>query len=222
MVTAAQLRNTRSNAPITYALIAINVLVFAAGELDPTLGRRMLIEGGHLPALVSAGEWWRALTAVFLHGGLTHILFNMWALFVFGPALEHRFGSASFASLYVACGIGGSALYQIVGRGVFAVGASGAIFGLMGALLATGFRQRHTPAGRAMFSQLLLLLGINLAIPFVVPNVAWEAHLGGLVAGVAVALAWEHLPIGGTRSVARRVAVSAAVAIVAMTVVLVG
>jgi len=221
VVTAAQLRNTRSGAPITYALIAINVLVFVAGELDPTLGRRMLLEGAHLPALVSEGEWWRAFTAVFLHGGITHILFNMWALFVFGPALEHRFGSVSFASLYVACGLGGSALYQIVGRDVFAVGASGAIFGLMGALLATVYRQRHTPAGRAMFSQLLLLLGINLAIPLIVPNVAWEAHVGGLMAGVAVAVAWEHLPIGGTRSAARRVAVSIAVAVVAMAVVLI-
>ena len=221
MVTAAQLRNTRSGAPVTYVLIALNVMVFVAGELDPSLGQRMFQDGSHFPPLVAAGEWWRSLTAVFLHGGFTHVLFNMWALFVFGPALEHRFGSISFASLYLACGIGGSALYQAVGRDAPAVGASGAIFGLMGALLATVYRQRHTPAGRAMFSQLLLLLGINLAIPFIVPNVAWEAHLGGLMAGVAVAVAWEHLPIGGARSVARRVAVSAAVATVAMAVVLV-
>ncbi len=215
------MRRTRSGSPITYVLIAINVLVFFAGELDPSLGRRMLLEGAHLPALISAGEWWRAFTAIFLHGGITHVLFNMWALYIFGPALEHRFGSVSFASLYLASGLGGSALYQAVGRDVFAVGASGAIFGLMGALLASAYRQRFSPAGRAVFSQLLLLLGINLALPLIVPNIAWEAHVGGLVAGVVIAGAWDHLPIAGPGAVARRVSVAASVAIVAMVVVLV-
>jgi membrane associated rhomboid family serine protease len=221
VVTAAQLRRSRSIAPVTFALIAINVLVFIAGEMDPTLGRRMLLEGAHLPALVTAGEWWRALTSIFLHGGFTHVLFNMWALFVFGPSLEHRFGTVSFGALYLACGLGGSALYQAVGRDVFAVGASGAIFGLMGALLATAYKQRFTPAGRAVFSQVLLLLAINLAIPFIVPNVAWEAHVGGLITGVVVATAWERLPVSGPAAAGRRVAVAIAVAIVAMAIVLV-
>ena len=221
MVTASQLRQTRSAAPVTYALIAINVLVFVAGELDPSLGQRMFVDGSHFPPLVASGEWWRALTAIFLHGGLTHVLFNMWALYVFGPSLEHRFGSMSYASLYLACGIGGSALYQAIGRSAPAVGASGAIFGLMGALLATVYQHRYTPAGRAMFSQLLLLLGINLAIPLIVPNVAWEAHVGGLVAGIAIALAWEHLPISGAAAAGRRIAVAMAVATVAMALVLV-
>jgi membrane associated rhomboid family serine protease len=219
VVTAAQLRRSRSIAPVTFTLIAISVLVFIAGEMDPALGRRMLLEGAHLPALVSAGEWWRALTAIFLHGGFTHVLFNMWALFVFGPSLEHRFGTVSFGALYLACGLGGSALYQAVGRDVFAVGASGAIFGLMGALLATAYKQRFTPAGRAVFSQVLLLLAINLAIPFIVPNVAWEAHVGGLITGVVVATAWERLPVSGPGR--RAVAVAIAVAIVAMAIVLV-
>ncbi len=220
VVTAAQMRRARAMVPVTYTLIAINLLVFVAGEFDPALGRRMVLDGAHLPSLVAAGEWWRALTAVFLHGGFTHILFNMWALYVFGPALEHRFGSAPFGALYLAAGIGGSALYQVMGRNVFAVGASGAIFGLMGALLAVTFAQRFTPAGRAMFSQILLLLAINLALPFVVPNVAWEAHVGGLVAGALVGSAWERIPPGrGTAP--RRVAVAVAVAVVGMGIVLV-
>jgi membrane associated rhomboid family serine protease len=214
------MRRQRAIVPVTYTLIAINLAVFLAGELDPALGRRLVLDGAHLPSLVAAGEWWRALTAVFLHGGLTHILFNMWALYVFGPALEHRFGSAPFAALYLAAGIGGSALYQLMGRNVFAVGASGAIFGLMGALLAVTYASRFTPAGRAMFSQILLLLAINLAIPFVVPNVAWEAHVGGLVAGALVAAAWQRIP-AGSGSGARRVAVALAVAVVGMAIVLV-
>jgi membrane associated rhomboid family serine protease len=182
----------------------------------------MVLDGAHLPSLVAAGEWWRALSAIFLHGGFTHVLFNMWALFVFGPSLEHRYGTAPFAFLYLACGIGGSALYQVVGRDVFAVGASGAIFGLMGALLATAYRARFTPAGRAVFSQVLLLLAINLALPFIVPNVAWEAHVGGLVTGVVIAAAWERLPHTPGSGTSRRVAVALAVAIVAMVIVLVG
>jgi membrane associated rhomboid family serine protease len=215
------MRRVRNAAPITFTLIAINVLVFLAGELDPALGRRMLLEGAHLPSLVAAGEWWRALSAIFLHGGFTHILFNMWALFVFGPSLEHRYGTVPFALLYLACGLGGSALYQVVGRDVFAVGASGAIFGLMGALLATAYQARFTPAGRAVFSQVLLLLAINLAIPFIVPNVAWEAHVGGLVTGLVVAAAWERLPASGPSAAGRRVAVAVAIGIAAMAIVLV-
>lgn len=222
VVTASQLRRGHTLAPVAYTLITINVLVFLMGELDPVLRSRLIREGALLPSLVSEGEWWRAITAVFLHGGFTHILFNMWALYVFGPSLEHRYGSAPFAALYLACGIGGSALYQVVGRGGYAVGASGAIFGLMGALLAASYRQRYTPAGRAVFSQLLVLLGINLAIPFMVPNVAWEAHLGGLVAGLVVTFAWDHLPRAPHGVAARRVAVAVAVAVVAMAVVLLG
>ena len=222
VVTAAQMRRSRRITPVTYALIAINVLVFLAGELDPELGQRMVIDGAHLPSLISAGEWWRALTSIFLHGSFMHVLFNMWALYVFGPTLEHRFGSIPFAALYLASGLGGSALYQVLGRDAFAVGASGAIFGLIGALLAVTYGQRHTPAGRAMFSQVLLLLAINLAVPFVVPNVAWEAHVGGLLAGGLVALAWERVPVSGAAAAPRRTAVALAMAVVAMVIVILG
>lgn len=222
VVTAAQLRRQRVVAPVTYTLIAIDVIVFLAGELDPTLRQRMFFDGAHLPDLVSAGEWWRGFTAMFLHGGFTHLLFNMWALFVFGPSLEHRYGTAPFTALYLASGLGGSALYQLMGRDVFAVGASGAIFGLMGALLATTFRQRHTPAGRAVFQQLVVLLGINLTLPFVVPNVAWEAHLGGLAAGLAIATGWDRLPRVAGAVTGRRLAVAIAVGVLAFAVLLVG
>lgn len=221
MVTASQLRQSRTGSPVTYGLIAINVVLYFLGELEPSIGRRLLLDFAHWPTAITAGEWWRGLTAVFLHGSITHILFNSWALYLFGPAIERRFGSLSFASLYVAAGVGGSALYQLVGRDAFAVGASGAIFGLMGAMLAATYRQRHSPAGRAVFSQLTLLLGINLALPLIVPNIAWEAHLGGLAAGLVIAAAWDHLPIAGPAAAWRRMAVAFAVAIVAFAVLLV-
>jgi membrane associated rhomboid family serine protease len=217
VVTAAQLARQRAAAPVSYALIAINVVIFLVGEFDPALGRRMFVEGAQHPGLISAGEWWRALTAIFLHGNFTHLLFNMWALFLFGPALERRFG---FASLYLASGIGGSALYHLIGRQLPAVGASGAIFGLMGALLVATYRLRNTPAGRSVFSQLLLLLAINLALPLFVPSVAWEAHVGGLAAGALVVGAWDRLPEAGSGLVGRRISISAAIAVLGMAAIL--
>lgn len=214
-------RETRGQAPVAMTLIALNVVVFLAGQFDPALGRRLLLEFAHHPLLVEGGDWYRVVTAMFLHGGLMHLLFNSYALWLFGPALERRFGSVSFASLYVAAGIFGGAAYQLSGRAQFAVGASGAIFGLFGALLAASYRQRNTPAGRPLFSQLMLLLGINLALPLIVPNIAWEAHLGGLFAGVAIAAAWDKIPFIGPGTVPRRVAVAAVLVVVAAVVVLV-
>lgn len=219
MVTASQMRGRRA-APVAFALIAINAAIYLLGQIDPELGRRMFADGAQHPALIDAGEWWRAITAVFLHGSLTHVLFNMWALYLFGPALEIRFGSAAFGAMYLAAGLGGSAAYHLVGREAFAVGASGAIFGLMGALLASTYRQRHTPAGRAVFSQLTMLLAINLLIPAIVPNVAWEAHLGGLLAGALIASGWDRLPISGPGATTRRVAVAGVVAVVAIVIIL--
>jgi len=206
----------RASTPVTYALIAINVVIFLAGRIDDSLGNRLFLDGAQHPFLIDAGEWWRVFTAMFLHGGITHVLFNMWALYLFGPSLERRFGSVSMASLYLAAGVGGGALYHAAGRTAFAVGASGAIFGLMGALLAASYRQRHTAAGRAVFGQLVLLLGINLALPLLVPNVAWEAHLGGLIAGLVIAAAWDRLPVPAA---SRRTALATAVAIAAMLIV---
>ncbi|MFH1104242.1 MAG: rhomboid family intramembrane serine protease [Actinomycetota bacterium] len=221
VITAASMRSmARRTAPVTYVLIAVNLAVFVIGQANGNLGDRMFVDGAQYRPLIQAGEWWRLFTAMFLHANIAHIGFNMWALFLFGPALERRFGSVSFTALYLASGLGGGAMYHLVGRMEPAIGASGAIFGLFGALIAATYRQRHTPAGRAVFSQLVMLLALNLAIPLIVPNVAWEAHLGGLVAGVAIAAAWDRLPIEGRGAVRRRVAVAMVVAGVAFGAVI--
>jgi membrane associated rhomboid family serine protease len=213
-------RVDRHTTPITYLLIGINVIIFLLGALDVELERRIISEGAQHPFLIDQGEWWRVITATFLHGNVMHIAFNMWALWLFGPALERRYGSASFAALYLASGISGGMLYHLIGRDAYAVGASGAIFGLFGGLIAATFRQRHTLAGRAVFSQLLVLLAINLLIPFVVPNVAWEAHVGGLVAGLLIAGAWDNLPYGEKGSAVPRVVVALVVALIAIAAVI--
>jgi membrane associated rhomboid family serine protease len=220
IIDRAEIRGERGGSPFTYTLIALNAMIFFAGQVDPELGRRLVLEFAHHPGLVADGEWYRVASAMFLHGSVTHVLFNSWALWLFGPAIERRFGSTSFVSLYLAAGIAGGAAYQVSGRMQFAVGASGAIFGLFGAVLASMYRQRHSPAGRAMFSQLLLLLAINLVLPFVVPNIAWEAHLGGLAAGTIIAAAWGQVPAVGPGTTPRRVAIALAVMVMAAMVVL--
>jgi len=207
----------RSATPVTWALIGINVVVFGLQELFPAL--RIGPRAAQYSVLVDQGEWWRLLTAMFLHGGVLHLMFNMYALWLFGPVLERRFGSLSYAAMYVAGGISGGMLFQLLGEGA-AVGASGAIFGLLGALLAASYRQRHTRAGAAVFGQLALLLAINMTLPLFLGNIAWQAHVGGLLAGILIAAVWDHMPLPGRTAVWRRVAVAVVVAGAALAVVL--
>ncbi len=219
---AAVARVDRTTTPMTIGLIAINVIIYLLGELVPGLGRRFVIDFSQINIFVADGEWYRAFSAMFLHGSPMHILFNMYALWIFGPVLERRFGWPAFASLYVAAGLSGGALFYLIGeQTVSAVGASGAIFGLFGGLLAASYRQRHTPAGRAVFSQLAVLLLINLALPLIIPNIAWEAHVGGLVAGALIAAAWDRIPRTRPHAAGMRIGAALGVALVAMLVLIV-
>lgn len=211
----------RTTTPITYALIVINAAIFLIGFISDQTRVEIFVNASQWRPAIEDGEIWRIFTAMFLHANLTHVLFNMWALYLFGPALERRFGSSSFAALYVASGLAGGSLYHAVGRIEPAVGASGAIFGLFGALLAATYRQRHTMAGRAVFSQLMLLLVINLSLPLIVSSIAWEAHLGGLVAGVSIAAAWDRIRQTGQAAATQRVIIGLLVAAVAFAMVLI-
>jgi hypothetical protein len=119
----------------------------------------MFIDGAQYGPLIDAGEWWRLFSAMFLHANIAHIGFNMWALFLFGPALERRFGSISFAALYVASGLGGGALYHLVGRIEPAIACAIWLF----KLIAATFRQRtHWQASAVLRRDAARL---NLAIP---------------------------------------------------------
>lgn len=209
----------RRTTPLTLTVIGINVVLFVVGELSSEAGTWLFREGSQFRPLIEQGEWWRAFTAMFLHSDFMHIIFNMWALWLFGPTLERRFGTLSFASLYLAAGLNGAALFHLVGRTGPAVGASGAIFGLFGALLAASYRQRHTPAGRAVFGQLMLLLVLNLSLPLIVPRIAWEAHLGGLVAGFVLAAVWDRMPRRVPGAAAQRAVVGFMLAGTAMLLV---
>lgn len=207
------------SAVVSYTVLAISIAVFLLPLLLPGAQRLVQLFGAQINPLVAEGQWWRLLTAAFLHANTTHILFNMWALYVFGPQLEREVGSLPFLGLYAGSALAGGALFYVLAPSGNAVGASGAIFGLFGAWLVAAYRGRHTTAGQANFRQLLVLLGINLALPLVPGfNIAWQAHLGGLLAGLVVALAWGVPAV--RRRTSLRFGVGAAIGVLALSAVI--
>ncbi len=145
----------------------------------------------HLGGLqgVTEGQYYRLLTAMFLHGGYAHILFNMLSLWWIGGPLEAALGRARYIALYIVSGLAGSALtYLLVEPGQPSLGASGAIFGLFGATAVLMRRLNYD------MRPIMALLVINLIITFEVSNIAWQAHIGGLVAGVVTGYAMVHAP----------------------------
>lgn len=138
---------------------------------------------GMVPIAIAQGEWWRLITATFLHGGILHLAFNMYALYWLGPQLERLLGSMRFAAIYFLSALGGSvASYWFSPINTVSVGASGAIFGLMAAMIVIG-RQMN-----ADISQLAVLFGINVVIGFSQGGIDWRAHLGGAVVGALTAV----------------------------------
>jgi membrane associated rhomboid family serine protease len=225
-VTARQLMNRPT--PVAFSLIGISVVLFvvprvAPGLADPTVRwARDLIEQYAAQAnwLVADGEWWRVLTAAFLHGSSMHLLFNMWALYIFGPELERQVGSLTFATLYLAtAAAGGAAAFYLSDEITLLVGASGAIFGLFGVWLIGSWRIRHTRAGAALYRQLLVLLGINAVFSFAVPRISWQGHLGGFVAGLLIGYLWGQIP---TKTTSNRTSIAAAVGVLAIIAVIFG
>lgn len=194
-------------APVSMAIMVVCAALFAAGLLVPGLGERLFLWfGQHNFSVTAGGDWWRVLTAGFLHAGLMHVLFNMWALSAFGPPLEREAGSMPFAGLYLAALLWGGVAFLWLGEPRdFAVGASGAIFGLFGAWTAIALANRRTSIGQMQLRQMGMLLLLNGALPFILPNIAWQAHLGGFVAGFLVGLVWSR-----TRTAANAAAVRTA------------
>lgn len=219
-------RRSRTNgAPATMTFIALAVIFFVLTGFgrdlaNSDLGRAL----AQVNILVEEGEWWRIFTPILLHAGITHILFNMWALWVLGPQIERGVGTWPFVGAYLAsAGMGGAFAYLMGNPSDIAVGASGAIFGLFGIWFNFAVRRRNTAQGRFLLRQILFLLLLNAALPFIVGGIAWEAHLGGLIAGFVIGELWSRVP--RRSAVAGRIAVTViigALAIVAVTVLPVG
>lgn len=181
----------RSATPVvTYALIAINVAVFIAQMASGNFEQQLSL----WPPAVADGQLYRLATAAFLHYGATHLLFNMWALYVVGPPLEMWLGRLRFGALYALSGLGGSVLvYLISPLNTATAGASGAIFGLFGATFVVA--KRLTLDVRWVVAVIV----VNLVFTFVVPaissqRISWQGHVGGLVTGGLVAVAYVYPP----------------------------
>ncbi len=207
---------------VTYTLVALCVLAYivelaygkiidygamVGAAIDPTINA---VIG------VSQGDWYRLLTSAFLHQppgsglGLTHIIFNMWALIVVGPSLERALGRVRFLAVYLVSALAGSVLYYLLAPpNGFAIGASGAIFGLFGAWFVLAKRMRLDTR------QVVLLIVLNLGITFIVHGIAWQDHVGGLIAGAALTAAYVYAP----RANRTLIQVAATIAMLAIVVV---
>ncbi|MEE1930042.1 rhomboid family intramembrane serine protease [Streptomyces sp. TRM 70351] len=185
---------------VTKILVGLNLAVFiavlAAGrELVTSLGMiGYAFDGSGSFALIGVadGEWYRLLTSAFLHQEIWHIGFNMMALWFLGPPLEAALGRLRFVVLYLLSALGGNVLaYLLMAQNQLSLGASGAVFGLFGATAVLMRRMRYD------MRPILVLLAINLVITFLPGlNIAWQAHLGGLVVGAVIAVAFVHAPRG--------------------------
>ncbi|WP_171986622.1 MULTISPECIES: rhomboid family intramembrane serine protease [Nocardiopsis] len=176
------------------------------------LGR---VEDGTLLGVL-AGEWYRLITAAFLHGSIFHLLFNGYAMYILGVQLERWLGHGRFLALWVLGALAGSVLSLLMVPNQFSVGASGAIFALFGAVFVIGRRLRLD------LRMVGVLLAVNLVLTFVVPNISWTAHIGGLVAGLLLGAVFAYLPgrtAGNTvRTVTHVLLVSAFAALLAALV----
>jgi membrane associated rhomboid family serine protease len=187
--------------PATVGLIALNVLVYlvtvyqGAGISQP--GGEVFNRGALVGAQIYAqDEWYRIVTAMFLHASLLHIALNMLVLYWVGTIVERALGTWRFLLIYFVSGIAGSA-GALLFSGPFAVtvGASGAIYGIFGALLILEYRATGSFTGPA-----LTLIVLNLALSFVIPNISWGGHVGGLVGGTLATFALLHFQYTRPRS----------------------
>jgi len=202
--------------PTTHSLLALIGIAFlleviAGGSTSPRV--LLALGANESTRIVDDGEWWRMLTAAFLHVGPIHLLLNGWALLQIGRLAESTFGSALTLSLFVFCAFTGSALTLLQPK--VSAGASGAIFGLVGALVSflLRHRERLTLTGKRILTDLLIWSAVLMAYSFIVPNIDWLGHLGGFLGGAAAG--WALPARRADRGWARTLALVSAAAIVA-------
>jgi len=207
----SSMRSTSGVPVVTYSLIGINLALYLATWVS---GGALYQALAYWPPL-TASEPWRMITSAFMHSpsSILHILFNMFSLFIFGPIIENLVGRGRFITLYLLAALGGSVGVLLLSPGSVVVGASGAIFGLLGAF----FVIQRRLGGNSM--QLLVVVGLNLVLGFIVPGVAWQAHLGGLIVGAGVAAIYTATRRRQQRTVQAVAIAGVAVALVVMTIV---
>lgn len=176
---------------ITYALIALNVIMYVITALMShnlmDMDMNVLLDMGALygPDVIQKNEWWRLITAMFLHAGMMHLVMNMFSLYYVGQGVEQYFDTKAYLSIYLFSGIIGGIVSLYVHPNSVGVGASGAIFGIFGAL--AGFfmanRDKIEDHSKAFMKNFASILGINLVLGFAISSIDVSAHVGGLIAG---------------------------------------
>jgi rhomboid protease GluP len=188
----------RPRSPVTYTILAINLVVFAgmlAEGVSPFMpdAESLLRWGADYAPATTSGEWWRLLTAAFVHVGVVHLIVNLWALRAVGPLVERLYGGAAFTAIYATAALTGNLSSLMRGEeGGVSAGASGALFGVLGALGAflfthRGFIEPH--ALKSLRSNVVSVIALNLAAGFFIPFIDNRAHLGGLAGGALAGLA---------------------------------
>ena len=177
------------NPYLTYGLIVINVIVFVLMYIlgNGSEDNETLIKfGANYPVLIKSGDYYRIITSAFLHIGTVHLLCNMYSLYILGQNIEHFFGKIKYIIIYLLSAVFASLFVMVFNPTSISAGASGAIFGFLGALLYFGYNYRGY-IGNSLISQIVPVIIINLGIGFVTPGISNAAHIGGLIGGVAVA-----------------------------------
>ena len=177
---------------LTNILIAINLLVFLISAwISKNIFNidiyTLIIIGAKVNSLIDKGQVWRLITCAFLHGGLIHIFFNMYALKILGPEIEYVYGKIKYLVIYLLSAIAASIFSYIFGPQSVSVGASGAIFGLFGAMLIFGIKHRKQ-MGKAYMMNILQVIFVNVIIGISSSNIDNAAHFGGLIVGALIAL----------------------------------
>lgn len=194
---AAALRGHAARAPVTFALVAINVAVFVAmvgagaGIVSPN-AEVHVAWGSNLVPVTVGGEWWRLGTSMFLHFGIVHLLVNMWVLHVNGRSIERMFGSARYLLIYLFAGLAGSLASAGWHPVTNSAGASGAIFGVLGGMFAfLAGKKSGVPREvlRAHGRSIVAFVLYNVAFGFAYPGIDNAAHLGGVIGGFLMGLA---------------------------------
>lgn len=187
---------------VSMALIAINVAAYVLQVATGDRSGAVFDDGALWGYGVADGDWWRLVTSAFLHGSVLHLLFNMYALYLFGPFVERALGTWRFIAAYLTAAMTGSvAVYLLADPRINTIGASGAVFGLFAMALILLLRARQDVRG------LLVLLAIN-ALLSTQGNISWQGHLGGFLGGLALGAVFAYAP--RTRRTAIQVSVIAA------------
>jgi membrane associated rhomboid family serine protease len=213
--------NIRRRASVTTALLVLIGAVFLLEIVNGGPGSLMtgpsglkLIDLGASVALaqlpngdvvgIATGQYWRLVSAMFLHAGLLHIAFNAYALWIFGSVVEQELGRFRFLLIYFATGIVASAASYAFGPNAVGVGASGAIFGIFGAFVTYNYRRRHLAIAAARLRSAVTIVVINMVLALSIQGIDWRAHVGGFLAGLFAGFAAEGV---GTPSARRTILV---------------